>query len=302
MAVLAVYLAGLCDYTEKLVKGERGTVLLIAPDKKQAKVLLDYAEGTLESTPLLKQLLDARTAETLTLTTGIVLEVRSASFRRIRGLTCVAVLGDEVAFWMRDDSVNPDVEILNAARPALATTNGPLICISSPYARRGALWDAHKKHYGPGGDPAILVAQGTTRDFNPDLPQSIIDRAMDRDSAAASAEYLAMFRTDVEGFITREAVEACVDLGIRERAPLRAHSYVAFVDPSGGSSDAMTLAIAHTEGTTQILDAIRERKPPFSPEAVTEEFSKLIREYRCTTVYGDRYGESGRVSSSVSTV
>ena len=290
MAALAVYLAGLIDYGDKLARGERATVLLIAPDKKQAKVLLDYAEGTLQSTPLLSQLLEARTAETLTLTTGIVLEVRSASFRRIRGLTCVAVLGDEVAFWMSDDSVNPDVEILNAARPALATTNGPLICISSPYARRGALWEAHKKHYGPQGDPAILVAQGTTRDFNPDLPQSIIDRAMERDSAAASAEYLAQFRTDVEGFLTREAVEACVNLGIRERPPVRAYNYVAFVDPSGGSSDSMTLAIAHTEGTTQILDAIRERKPPFSPEAVTEEYAKLVREYRCTTVYGDRYG------------
>ena len=34
---------------------------------------------------------------------------------------------------------------------------------------------------------------------------------------------------------------------------------------------------------------IRERKPPFSPEAVTEEYAKLIRSYRCTTVYGDRY-------------
>ena len=104
------------------------------------------------------------------------------------------------------------------------------------------------------------------------------------------AKVVCMFRTDVEGFITREAVEACISLGIRERPPQRSLSYVAFVDPSGGSSDAMTLAIAHTEGTTQILDAIRERKPPFSPEAVTEEYSKLIREYRCTTVYGDRYG------------
>ena len=27
-----------------------------------------------------------------------------------------------------------------------------------------------------------------------------------------------------------------------------------------------------------------------SPEAVTEEYAKLIRQYRCTTVYGDRYG------------
>ena len=86
MSALAVYLAGLCDYKDKLAKGEKGVVLLIAPDKKQAKVLLDYAEGALQSTPLLSQLLEARTAETLTLTTGIALEVRSASFRRISSL------------------------------------------------------------------------------------------------------------------------------------------------------------------------------------------------------------------------
>ena len=290
MAVLACYLAGLCDYSNKLDPGERGVVLLLAPDMKQAKVLLDYAEGTLESTPVLKQLLSARTAETLTLTTGITLEVRSASFRRIRGVTCVAVLADECAFWLSDESANPDAEILNAARPALATTQGPLIAISSPYARRGALWDTYRRHYGPEGDPTILVAQGTSRDFNPDLPQSIVDKAMERDPAAAAAEYLAQFRTDVEGFITREALEACVSLGVHERAPERVHGYVAFVDPSGGSSDSMTLAIAHTEGKTQILDAIRERKPPFSPEAVVDEFASLIRTYRCSTVYSDRYG------------
>ena len=282
-------LAGLCHYA-KLAGGETGIVLLIAPDKKQAKVLLDYAEGTLESTPLMKQLILSRTAEELTLTTGITLAVRGGNFRRVRGMTCVAVLADECAFWMSDESANPDVEILNAVRPALATIQGPLIAISSPYARRGALWETHKKHYGPEGDPSILVAQGTTRDFNPELPQSIIDKAMDRDPAAAAAEYMAQFRTDVEGFITREAVEDCVTLGVRERQPERKHSYVCFVDPSGGSSDAFTLAIAHTENKTQILDLIRERKPPFSPEAVVEEFAKIIRSYRCTKVYGDRYG------------
>jgi hypothetical protein len=143
MSTLAVYLAGLCDYSDKLAQGERGVVLLLAPDMKLA--MLDYAEGTLESTPLLKQLLTSRTAETLTLSTGISLEVRSASFRRIRGVTCTAVLADECAFWLSDESANPDVEILNAARPALATTQGPLIAISSPYARRGALWETYKR-------------------------------------------------------------------------------------------------------------------------------------------------------------
>jgi hypothetical protein len=60
MAVLAVYLAGLCDYGDKLARGEKGIVLLIAPDMRQAKVLLEYAEGTLRSTPILSQLIKER--------------------------------------------------------------------------------------------------------------------------------------------------------------------------------------------------------------------------------------------------
>ena len=112
---------------------------------------------------------------------------------------------------------------------------------------------------------------------------------MERDSAAASAEYMAQFRTDVEGFLTREAVEECVTLGVRERPPERKHSYICFVDPRWRLSDAFTLAIAHTENKTQILDAIRERKAPFSPEGVVEEFAALIKTYRCSKVYGDRY-------------
>jgi hypothetical protein len=289
MATLAVYLAGLCDYSDVLVRGEKGLVLLIAPDVRQARVLLEYAQGTLESTPMLSQLIADRKREELTLTTGITLEVRSASFRRIRGATCVAVLADESAFWKSEDSANPDVEILNAARPALATTGGPLICISSPHARRGALWTTYRKHFGPEGDPAILVAQGTSREFNPDLPQSVVDRAIERDPAAARAEYLAEFRTDIESLLTQEAVGACVDAGVRERAPERKHSYIAFVDPSGGSSDAMTMAIAHKEAETTVLDVIREHRPPFSPEAVVAEYASLVRRYRCSQCFGDRY-------------
>jgi hypothetical protein len=54
----------------------------------------------------------------------------------------------------------------------------------------------------------------------------------------------------------------------------------------------MTLAIAHKEGATVLVDAIREAKPPFSPEAVTEEFAKLLKSYRLTLIYGDRYAGS----------
>lgn len=86
----------------------------------------------------------------------------------------------------------------------------------------------HRRHYGPDDDPLVLVAQGASRDFNPSLPQSVVDRAMQRDPASASAEYLAQFRSDVDSFVSRESVEACVEVGCRERAPLVGVTYRAF--------------------------------------------------------------------------
>jgi hypothetical protein len=201
MATLAVFIAGLCKHP--LVRGERGVLLCIAPDQRQAAIVLDYATAAFEQSPILKQLIANRTSDTLELTSGVNIEVRAASFRRLRGPTYIAVIADEAAFWFSDEfSANADAEILNAVRPGLVTTNGPLIIASSPYVKRGVLWDTHRKHYGPDGDPLILVAQGASRDFNPSLPQSVVDRAMKRDPVAASAEFLGQFRSDIESFVS----------------------------------------------------------------------------------------------------
>jgi hypothetical protein len=67
---------------------------------------------------------------------------------------------------------------------------------------------------------------------------------MEKDPASTAAEYLATFRTDISTFVSREPVEASIDWGIHEREYLNGNRYAAFVDPSGGSADAMTLAIA----------------------------------------------------------
>lgn len=67
--------------------------------------------------------------------------------------------------------------------------------------------------------------------------------------------------------------------------------YVAFVDPSGGSSDSMTLAIAHRNFLGKaVCDAVFERKAPFNPDAVTEEFSTILKSYGIASVTGDAYG------------
>ena len=67
------------------------------------------------------------------------------------------------------------------------------------------------------------------------------------DSAGAAAEFGAEFRKDIEDFISIERVESCVVSGIAERFPIQGKQYHGFVDPSGGSKDAFTLAIAHKE-------------------------------------------------------
>jgi hypothetical protein len=288
MATLACYLASLCSHN--LVRGETGILLCIAPDQRQAGIVLGYAEAALQQSPILRQLISGRSNDALTLTNGINIEVRASSFRRLRGPTYVAVIADEAAFWYSDEfSASADTEILNAVRPGLATTGGPLIIASSPYAKRGVLYETHKRHYGNHGDPLILVAQGTSREFNPSLAQSVVDRALERDHAAASAEYLAEFRSDIESFVSREAVEACITLGVRERAPLPDIRYAAFTDPSGGSADSFTLAIGHRQDDVVVVDAVREVRPPFSPENVVGEFCALLKNYRISSVQGDKY-------------
>jgi hypothetical protein len=291
ISVLAGYISCLCDHPA-LVRGERGVLLVIAPDQRQAAICLDYIEANLSSSPILRQLVEQRTQWSLRLTNKIDIEVRASEFRRLRGPTYIAVICDESAFWYSENSANPDSEILASVRPGLATTGGPLFMISSPYARKGELWRVYQKHFGASGDPLILVAQGSSRTFNPTLSQAVVDRAMERDAASAAAEYGAEFRRDLEEFVSREAVLACVSLCVYERPREHYRTYLAFVDPSGGSSDSMTLCIGHRdlERKVVVVDAVRDVRPPFSPEAVCREFSDLCRSYgNISKISGDRY-------------
>ena len=125
--------------------------------------------------------------------------------------------------------------------------------------------------------------------MNPTLSAKAVERAYERDPAAAAAEFDAQFRNDVSGFVDAETVDAAVDAGVTVRAPLDGVTYLGFVDPSGGSSDSFTLAIAHVEGARIVLDYIGERKAPFSPASVVEEFAAVLKQYRVSTVRGDRY-------------
>ena len=148
LAIVAVFLGAFTDWRPFLGPGEVGTIMVICADRRQARTIMRYCLGLLIAVPMLKQLIESETRESITLRNRIVIEVHTASFRSTRGYTCVAALLDEVAYWPVDESAaEVDVEVLNAIRPSMATIPGAmLLAASSPHARKGALWSAYTKH------------------------------------------------------------------------------------------------------------------------------------------------------------
>ncbi len=290
LALIAVFLATFRDYAPHLAPGEVATVAVIAADRRQARSIFRFARGLLQAVPMLTSMIEDETAETITLGNRVMIEIHTASFRVTRGYTFAAVLADETAFWRSDDSANPDVEIFSALRPGLATIPGAvLLNASSPYRKRGVLYQAFARHFGQ-NEARVLVWKAATLEMNPSLDPAIVASAYEDDPEAAAAEYGAEFRNDLSDFVPRAVVDAATVMGRFEIPPIRGLSYVAFVDPSGGTgADSMTLAVAHGEGDRVVLDAVREVRPPFSPENATQDFAVLLKAYGVRRVCGDRY-------------
>jgi hypothetical protein len=288
-SLLAVWTAVGTDWTLHLAPGEVATVAVLAGDLDQCRACFRYIVGIIEAVPLLRRRIRHRTKLSIELQGRVIIEVRASSYKATRSYSYAAVIADELAYWDSEDSANPDIEVLNAVRPGLATLPGSLlVCISSPYARRGALWQAFHRDYGR-ENPDVLVWKAPTRTMNDTVPQSTIDSALERDPASAQAEWLAQFRSDVESFISAEVLAACVVPGRHELAPRGDVSYVGFCDPSGGSRDSFTLSIAHMEGDVVVVDCLRETKPPFDPDVVVAEYAALAKSYRLTALQADRY-------------
>jgi hypothetical protein len=276
-----------------LQPGEVGVIPLIASDRAQARNSLGYLKG-LAALPLVAPYVQRVLKESVEFRTGVVVQVHTASFRATRGYTMVDAILEECAFYATEDSANPDEEIANAIRPALITVpRSRLYGISSPYARRGILWQAYEQHWGKDGSD-VLVFVSDTLSLNPMVDVREIERAYERDAAVAASEYgrdgRVSFRTDVERFLGVDAIDGVVNRSRPlELAPRPEVAYCAWADPSGGSQDSFVLAIAHQEGERAVLDLVRERKPSFSPDEVCREFAAVARAYRVTDVSGDHY-------------
>jgi hypothetical protein len=288
LAALGLH-AALSDYGDcGLGPGEVATVALIASDRKQARQLMNYVKGLIEDSVLIAPEATNITAETVTFKHRVNLEVHTTSWRSTRGYSYACVVLDELAFFRDDLSANPDVELIRALRPGLVNLNGRLLGFSSPHSRRGHLWEMYRQHYGKASRVLVIQAGGPT--LNPTINPEFIARARAEDAIAARSEWDAEFREDVSQFLTDDVIEPALRPGRRALPCIRENRYVAFCDPSGGRSDAMTLGISHQEaGGRCVLDKLVIVKAPFNPEDVVIRFAETLSAYGLKRVTGDRY-------------
>ena len=214
------------------------------------------------------------------------------SFRTIRGRTLCGCVFDEVAIWRDELSATPDIEVYTAVLPALLTTRGMLIGISTGYRRTGLLYQKYRDFFGQ--DSAdTLVVQGSTLHFNQTLSEADIAAQQAADPSAAQSEWKGGFRDDIATFLDDDLIDAAVEYGRPlELPPQFGYAwYQAFTDPSGGvGADSYTLAIGHREDSgVLVVDVVRGTSGKFDPHVVTAEYATLCREYGVESVTGDAY-------------
>jgi hypothetical protein len=207
-ALISVFLSVFRDYSACLGPGEVPTAMTVSPDRKQSRIIRRFEGGLVRSVPAITAQIIAETRDSLEFPFAI-LEVQTAS-DAVRGYVSHVIVNDEVCFLPVGEVADPDVEIISAERPCLASLpDSLLLSISSPYARRGVMFDAYEKHFGK--DTDVLFWKASSLEMNPTLDERIIAAAYEEDPDSAASEWGGDFRSDCERLFTVDAIERSTD-------------------------------------------------------------------------------------------
>ena len=294
-AFVVVFLAASRNYRALLGPGELATVALVTPDRRQSRVAMRYIRGLLTASPMLAQLIESETKESITLTTGVVIEVHTASFRSTRGYSFAGVVIDEAAFLPADadGAASPAEELVRAVMPGLARVPGSLLWVSSsPYRKAGFLYDALRRWHGDDAAP-VLTWQAPTRAMNPTIAQRVVDEALADDATAARSEWLGEFRDDIASYIDLDTLRRVVIPGRGDLPRAPGVQELAFTDAATGAGrDSWATAWGYRDAATghAVVTGLLEFTPPFSPEACAQQLCEALRARGITRVVGDRFG------------
>lgn len=299
-AALTVFRACFYDYSPFLAPGETARIPIVAKSMDEAHQIHAFCRGIIERSKLRALLVGEPKAESIELSTRVEIKVRACNLMAGRSRAIALGVGDELAFWRSEESVNPDKDIIDGIEAGMTTIPDALtLCFSSAWEERGLMYEMFRDHWGR-DDSEILVWRASTLTMH-SSPQTIevVEKAYRDDAESAAVEYGSEFKRPAQAYVSGDSVRACV-ITNRTQVPPSNWYYFAFVDPSGGQSDAFTLGIAHADVARKkvVLDFLKRWPAPFKdlegnpvgPSWVVGQISEILKRYKITRVTGDRYG------------
>jgi len=297
-ALLAVFMTTIEQgWRDHLAPGQQAVFPIISVDRQAGREVFNYCRAILYSSSLLKKMIALETQESIELTNGAIIQIRTASFRSIRGPAYIGAVLDELAFFRDNDSAaNPASEIIAAISPAIVE-GGIIFGISSVFNRQGILYENYQEHFGHDDDD-VLIWKASTLTMNPLFSVKKIEREKTKDIKVAMAEYESEWRDDISSLYSSQDIEEAIVPGRNDLLKSDGLRYFAFVDPSGGRRDSAALAIAHmAKDNRVVVDLVKETKAPHQPGEVVAEFAGIVQGYGLREVSGDRYGGEWPVES-----
>ena len=299
VALLSVFYAIWGEWDKYLSVGESPKVFIIATNKSQARIVLNYVKGLLDLNEFLRGQVKKMFTESVELHNGVEIIVKPASWRTLRGYTIGLLILEELAYFrFEQESATRDKEVYTALKPSTLTIKNSLIIgISTPHARQGLLWEKFQKHHGKPGP--VLIWRAPTWVMNRTLSEKDLEAGHLEalGSPGYGAEYAAKFREDIESYLPIHVIDRAIEEG-RGTIPFKAGmEYHAFCDPSEGlhkGGDSMTFGVSHKEVTKEgrnmfFLDALLEFRPPFDPGLVIKDIARTLKEYRVSRITQDRH-------------
>lgn len=291
-STIALYEA--CCRKHKLSVGQVGVVMVVASEKKrQAKIVFKYIEEKLKRSPVLRKMINGNiTQDIITLKNNVEIQVFPCSIGKIRGQSLICFIADEVAHW-KVDGVDVDSDVLDSARPGLDFDYSKMIKISTPWIRKGEIWQDFRQYYGKANND-VLVFQGDTETIFPayaEKNRKKLERQKKRNPLMYETERLARFRSDLSAMYDPAMIDKAVNPDRPLEIPYRKDvAYKAFTDCSGGvGKDHYAYCCGHLENEKVIIDIVRSRAPKFNPDEVTAGYCDLAKAYKINKVYGDKF-------------
>lgn len=276
-----------------MAPGQRAVALIVAPNDKLRREVMNYARGAVRSKPELEAMVveDSTDGFGLRRPDGHVVRfetgVATAGGYGARGRALTDFALDECAFF-RDSSFKVNDEEIYRAGAARVLPGGQVIVASTPWAEAGLLYDLHKRNFGKPSD-ALVAHAPTLVMHDSEMTRAIVERERRRDPDNAAREFDARFMTSgTTVFFESSTIDAAETDEVFEVQP--GDALAAGADFGFRSDSSALLLVALRGETLHVFDGAEERpgEVPLKPSQTVKSFAAKLAG-RCGCLMADQH-------------